>query len=283
VLRAETRDRVSILGEDRNDNVSALLAANRVVAVGTGVLPGEYGQLAPLLQALDGELAATRKVTDREWLPRTRQVGLTGHSLAPDLYVTLGVAGKFSHMVASRNARTIVSVNTDPAAPVFEWADVGLVADWHEVVPLLARAIQDLRRDSDAKCRPADTRDAAKVTGELHEVVRARLTDVRPCSVRSDYRELHFSMQGRPWSWCFPTPIGQATTAASALMFSPASHGVMAKVITAEPGGRLGPHSRLDVDGVGPAVAAGLAISGLPVLIHPSLAISCSPEHDEAE
>lgn len=141
VVRAEPRRRVSVIGEGRDDDVLSLLGAKRVVAVGTGVAPEEYGALSRLLLVLGAELAATRKVTDRGWLPRARQVGLTGHHVAPDLYMAVGVAGKFNHMVGARAARTIVAVNVDSEAPVFEWADIGLVGDWHEVVPLLAEAI----------------------------------------------------------------------------------------------------------------------------------------------
>ena len=81
----------------------------------------------------------TRKVTDRGWAPLT-QVGITGRSIAPRLYVALGLSGKFNHMVGVRAAGTILAVNTDPGAPVFAHCDVGIVGDWHEVVPLLRDA-----------------------------------------------------------------------------------------------------------------------------------------------
>ncbi len=90
VLGASARHRVSVLSENREDHVDDLLAAKHVIAVGAGITHDEYAQLEPLLQVTGGELAATRKVTDRGWLPRARQVGLTGHSLAPDLYLALG-------------------------------------------------------------------------------------------------------------------------------------------------------------------------------------------------
>jgi electron transfer flavoprotein alpha subunit len=117
------------------------LAADTVVAVGCGVSPDDYPDLRSLLDALGAELAATRKVTDKGWLPRARQVGLTGQSVDPALFVVIGASGKFNHMVGARGAGTIVAINNDPDAPVFEWVDVGLVADWQEVVPLLTRAL----------------------------------------------------------------------------------------------------------------------------------------------
>ena len=111
--------------------------ARSSIGVGTGVTPEEYEQLSPLAAVLGAELAATRKVTDRGWAPRARQVGITGRSIAPRLYVAVGLSGKFNHMVGVRGAGTILAVNADRDAPVFEQCDVGIVGDWHEVVPLL--------------------------------------------------------------------------------------------------------------------------------------------------
>jgi len=137
-----TRGRVRVLGERRDDDVETLARAEAVIGVGTGVSPEEYAQLSPLAALLGAELAATRKVTDRGWAPRARQVGLTGRSIAPRLYVALGLSGKFNHMVGVRSAGTILAVNTDPDAPVFTQCDLGIVGDWHEVVPLLHEALR---------------------------------------------------------------------------------------------------------------------------------------------
>ena len=80
-------------------------------------------------------------MTDKGWLPRARQIGITGHSVAPALYVAIGVSGKFNHIVGARGAGTVVAVNIDPGGPrSCEWADVAIVGDWHEVVPLLVDA-----------------------------------------------------------------------------------------------------------------------------------------------
>jgi electron transfer flavoprotein alpha subunit len=113
------------------------MRAEVVVGVGTGVAPDEYGELRPLLDALGAEMAATRKVTDKGWLPRSRQVGITGRSISPRLYVAVGIAGKFNHVVGVRGAGAVLAVNCDRDAGIFEHADVGIVGDWHEVVPLL--------------------------------------------------------------------------------------------------------------------------------------------------
>ena len=135
------RGRVRLLGERRNDDLETLARAEVVIGVGAGVAPDEYELLAPLAATLGAELAATRKVTDNGWAPRARQIGITGRSLAPRLYVAIGLSGKFNHLVGVRGAGTILAVNQDRNAPVFEHCDIGVVADWHDVVPLLQRAL----------------------------------------------------------------------------------------------------------------------------------------------
>ena len=153
VVRTLTsRDRVRLLNERRDDDVETLARAAVVIGVGTGVAPDDYPLLAPLAALLHAELAATRKVTDKRWAPRSRQVGLTGRAIAPRLYVALGLSGKFNHMVGVRAAGTILAVNEDRDAPVFAHCDVGMVGDWHEVVPLLC---DELRRHAAAE--PAGT------------------------------------------------------------------------------------------------------------------------------
>ncbi len=131
-----------MLSDRRDDDVETLARAEVVVGVGTGVTPEDYGALSPLAAVLGAELAATRKVTDRGWAPRSRQVGITGRSIAPRLYVAVGLSGKFNHMVGVRAARTILAINEDRDAPVFGHCDVGIVGDWHEVVPLLQAALR---------------------------------------------------------------------------------------------------------------------------------------------
>jgi electron transfer flavoprotein alpha subunit len=143
------RGRVRVLGQRRNDDVETLARAEVVIGVGTAVTPEEYEQLSPLAALLGAELAATRKVTDKGWAPRARQVGITGRAIAPRLYVAIGLSGKFNHMVGVRGAGTVLAVNTDRAAPVFGFCDIGVVGDWREVVPLLADALR--RRDAAAR------------------------------------------------------------------------------------------------------------------------------------
>lgn len=143
------RGRVRVLDRRRDDDVEVLARAPVVLGVGSGVPPDHYGELSTLAAILGAELAATRKVTDRGWAPRARQVGITGRSIAPRLYVAIGLSGKFNHMVGVRAAATVLAVNQDPDAPVFSQCDVGIVGDWRQVVPLLERALRDAARDSE--------------------------------------------------------------------------------------------------------------------------------------
>jgi electron transfer flavoprotein alpha subunit len=140
-LSVEPARRVVHVDAARDDELDVLAAARVVVGVGTGVRPEEYPSLDPLLALLGAELAATRKVTDKGWLPRSRQVGLTGRSIGPRLYIALGLSGKFNHVVGVRGAGEVLAINTDPDALVFGVADVGIVGDWHEVVPLLVKEL----------------------------------------------------------------------------------------------------------------------------------------------
>lgn len=130
-------DRVRVLAVSHDDDLDTLANAAVVVGVGRGVAPEQYGLLDPLCALLGATLAATRKVTDNRWLPRARQIGITGRSIAPDLYVSIAANGAFNHSVGYRNAGLVLAINRDAEAPVFETADTGIVGEWSEVVPLL--------------------------------------------------------------------------------------------------------------------------------------------------
>lgn len=136
------RGRIRVLARTRDDDLDTLAEAHAVIGIGQGVDPADYPQLEPLRLALGAELAATRKVTDKGWMPHARQVGITGRMIAPRLYVALGLGGKFNHMVGVRSSGTVLALNTDPEALVFDAADVGIVGDWHDVVPLLTAALE---------------------------------------------------------------------------------------------------------------------------------------------
>jgi electron transfer flavoprotein alpha subunit len=140
-----SRGRVRILARTRDDDLDVLAEAHTVIGVGKGVAPDAYADLEPLRTLLDAELGATRKVTDKGWLPRARQIGITGRSIAPRLFVSVGASGKFNHTVGLRAAGTVLAINNDAGAPIFEAADIGIVGDWREVLPVLVEQLRAAR------------------------------------------------------------------------------------------------------------------------------------------
>jgi electron transfer flavoprotein alpha subunit len=115
-----------------------LSQAERIVAVGRGIKAQEHLQLArQLAQAMGAELAASRPICDAGWLPMDRQIGSSGQTVAPKLYVALGISGAIQHLVGMKGSRTIVAINKDSEAPIFEIADYGIVGDLFEVIPAM--------------------------------------------------------------------------------------------------------------------------------------------------
>ena len=120
-----------------------LTQAPRIVSVGRGIKGEEHIQLAKDLAAsLGAELAASRPIIDAGWLPSDRQVGSSGQTVAPKLYLALGISGAIQHVVGMKGARTIVAINKDPDAPIFEVADFGIVGDLFEIVPAIIEAVK---------------------------------------------------------------------------------------------------------------------------------------------
>jgi len=126
-----------------------LSAAEIVVAAGRGV-GGEdkMGVIEDLAAALGAEIGASRPVIDSGWLPRDRQIGSSGQTVAPKLYVAAGVSGAIQHLVGMKGAGTTVAINKDGGAPIFSVADYGIVGDLHEVLPVLAQAIREAKEDA---------------------------------------------------------------------------------------------------------------------------------------
>ena len=136
--------RVRVLGSvaDRALEGAELERARRIVTVGKGVgAPENIGVVRELARALDAAIGATRDVTDLGWLPRQHQIGLSGKSVAPELYIAVGVRGPFNHTVGIRKAGTVVAINNSARAPIFRSADFGILGDYDEVVPALTRAV----------------------------------------------------------------------------------------------------------------------------------------------
>jgi electron transfer flavoprotein alpha subunit len=115
-----------------------LSQAERIVAVGRGIKGQEHLRIAEeLARALGAELAASRPICDAGWLPMDRQIGSSGQTVAPKLYVAVGISGAIQHLVGMKGSRTIVAINKDAEAPIFEIADYGIVGDLFEVVPAM--------------------------------------------------------------------------------------------------------------------------------------------------
>ena len=120
-----------------------LTQAELIVAVGRGIKAPENVDLAKrLADALGAELGASRPICDNGWLPMDRQIGSSGQTVAPKLYVALGISGAIQHMVGMKGSNTVVAINKDKEAPIFEVATYGIVGDLFEIVPPLIEEIK---------------------------------------------------------------------------------------------------------------------------------------------
>jgi len=120
-----------------------LSAAQVIVSVGRGIGEEEnLGIVRELAEALGAELAASRPICDAGWLPMERQVGSSGQTVAPKVYLAVGISGAIQHLVGMKGAKMVIAINKDPDAPIFEVADVGVVGDLFEVVPAITKAVK---------------------------------------------------------------------------------------------------------------------------------------------
>jgi electron transfer flavoprotein alpha subunit len=124
-----------------------LSQAERIVSVGRGIKSQDNMAIVETLAAaLGAELAASRPICDNGWLPMERQIGSSGQTVAPKLYVAVGISGAIQHLVGMKGSRTIVAINKDADAPIFEVADYGIVGDLFEVAPAIVAALDPSKR-----------------------------------------------------------------------------------------------------------------------------------------
>ncbi len=120
-----------------------LTAADIIVSVGRGIKEADnIPVVQKLAEVLGAELAASRPICDNGWLPMERQVGSSGQTVSPKLYLAVGISGAIQHLVGMKGSKIIVAINKDPEAPIFEVADYGIVGDLFQIVPALVEEIQ---------------------------------------------------------------------------------------------------------------------------------------------
>jgi electron transfer flavoprotein alpha subunit len=137
-----TKARMVKRGEQRGEDVN-IEDANILVGGGRGLGSEENFEVAETLaESMGGAVAATRAVVDAGWYPYAAQIGQTGKTVAPDLYLALGISGAIQHKVGMQNSENILAINKDQNAPIFEYCDLGVVGDLHKIVPKLTEAIK---------------------------------------------------------------------------------------------------------------------------------------------
>jgi len=145
-LAAAVPDREILGVEEVGGDQVDLSKADIIVAAGRGV--GGEDKMAPihaLAAALGADIAASRPVIDNGWLPRDRQIGSSGQTVAPRLYIAAGISGAIQHTVGMKGSQVIVAINKDPGAPIFNIAHYGIVGDLHEILPALTTAVQEAK------------------------------------------------------------------------------------------------------------------------------------------
>jgi len=141
---AEHSTAAKLVGQDTAESSGPSIEdADVIVAGGRGLgSPDNFTLAEELAKALGGAVGATRAVVDAGWYPYAAQIGQTGKTVSPKLYVALGISGAIQHKVGMQSSGTIVAINKDPNAPIFEFSDLGVVGDLHEIVPKLTELVR---------------------------------------------------------------------------------------------------------------------------------------------
>jgi electron transfer flavoprotein alpha subunit len=145
---SDADDAIEVLEEIREQATTGprLKDAKVIVSGGRGLGgPENWKFVEELAQVLGGAVGATRAVTDAGWVPPTLQVGLTGATVAPDLYITIGISGAVQHIAGISGARNVVAINRDADANIFKYARYGVVGDWKQIVPAFTQRLKELR------------------------------------------------------------------------------------------------------------------------------------------
>jgi electron transfer flavoprotein alpha subunit len=142
-VAVQPRGRIRVAARRQEDSLESLNEADVVIGVGHGVAAEDLHELNELRDVLGAQIGCTRKVTDSGGMPHARQIGVTGRAISPGLYLAIGTSGKFNHMVGVRAAGTVMAINPDRNALVWQYADVGVVAPFQECVSLLVKEIRE--------------------------------------------------------------------------------------------------------------------------------------------